>query len=158
MSEPPSRVDHRCPAEGSPAPPRVKICVRVSDLKATLGRAEELGGRALVPLAEPPNDFGRFAVLADPDGNRSGCGREVSQEDGGSGSGLVPGAERAIDGGAVGAGRASAAGHAAPGRGGHRPGINRAVVTGLAPTSGPAPPDRALHVARGFDAELTGSV
>jgi hypothetical protein len=89
----------------------------VSDLKATLGRAEELGGRALVPLAEPANDFGRFAVLADPDGKRSGCGRDVSQEDGGSGSGLVPGAERAIDGGAAGAGRALAAGHAAPGRG-----------------------------------------
>jgi uncharacterized protein len=50
----------------------VKIYVRVPDLQAALDRAEELGGKALVPPTDLPGDFGRFAVLADPDGNPVG--------------------------------------------------------------------------------------
>ena len=37
-----------------------------------LDRAEELGGKALVPPTDLPGDFGRFALLADPDGNPVG--------------------------------------------------------------------------------------
>jgi len=50
----------------------VKIYVRVDDLQATLDRAEQLGGRALVPPSDLPEGWGRFAVLADPDGNQVG--------------------------------------------------------------------------------------
>jgi len=50
----------------------VKFYVRVPDLQAALDRAEELGGKALVPPTDLPGDFGRFAILADPDGNAVG--------------------------------------------------------------------------------------
>jgi uncharacterized protein len=39
---------------------------------ASLDRAEELGGTVLVPPTDLPGDFGRFALLADPDGNPVG--------------------------------------------------------------------------------------
>jgi predicted enzyme related to lactoylglutathione lyase len=50
----------------------VRIYVRVEDLEATLRRAEELGGARLVPPTDLPGGYGRFAVLADPDGNAVG--------------------------------------------------------------------------------------
>jgi predicted enzyme related to lactoylglutathione lyase len=55
-----------------PAEAGVKLYVRVDDLDAYLARAEKLGGRRLVEPTDLPGDFGRFAVLADPDGNPVG--------------------------------------------------------------------------------------
>lgn len=59
------------PAE-APGEAGVRIYVRVPDLEASLARAEDLGGKRLVPPSDLPGDFGRFAVLADPDGNAVG--------------------------------------------------------------------------------------
>jgi len=59
------------PSQG-PGDTGVKIYVRVDDLQATLDRAEQWGGRALVPPSDLPEGWGRFAVLADPDGNQVG--------------------------------------------------------------------------------------
>ena len=56
----------------SPAEAGTRIYVRVPDLDAALDRAEELGGTRLVPPTDLPGDFGRFAMLADPDGNQVG--------------------------------------------------------------------------------------
>jgi predicted enzyme related to lactoylglutathione lyase len=56
----------------APGDTGVKIYVRVDDLEAYLARAEQLGGRRLVPPTDLPGEFGRFAVLADPDGNAVG--------------------------------------------------------------------------------------
>lgn len=53
----------------------VKIYMRVDDLDAYLHKAEALGGKRLVPPTDLPGDFGRFAVLADPDGNPVGLWR-----------------------------------------------------------------------------------
>jgi len=50
----------------------VKIYMRVDDLDAYLDRAELLGGKRLVPPAELPGDYGRFAIFTDPDGNQVG--------------------------------------------------------------------------------------
>jgi len=50
----------------------VKIYMRVDDLDDYLDRAERLGGKKLVPPADLPGGYGRFAVLADPDGNPVG--------------------------------------------------------------------------------------
>jgi predicted enzyme related to lactoylglutathione lyase len=50
----------------------VKIYMRVDDLDAYLRRAEELGGKAMVPPTALPGDFGTYAVFADPDGNAVG--------------------------------------------------------------------------------------
>jgi predicted enzyme related to lactoylglutathione lyase len=50
----------------------VKVYMRVDDLDAYLARAEQLGGRTLAPPMDLPGDFGRIAVLADPDGNPVG--------------------------------------------------------------------------------------
>jgi predicted enzyme related to lactoylglutathione lyase len=50
----------------------VKVYVRVDDLDAYLGRAEELGGKRLVPPTNLPGDYGRFAIFTDPDGNQVG--------------------------------------------------------------------------------------
>jgi predicted enzyme related to lactoylglutathione lyase len=58
------------PAEAGDA--GVKIHMRVDDLEAYLARAEELGGKRLVPPTELPGDFGSFAVFTDPDGNQVG--------------------------------------------------------------------------------------
>jgi predicted enzyme related to lactoylglutathione lyase len=56
----------------APGDTGVKIYVRVPDLQAALDRAEQLGGQALVPPTDLPAGWGRFAVLADPDGNPVG--------------------------------------------------------------------------------------
>lgn len=45
----------------------VTVYVQVDDLKEYLGKAEALGGKMLVPPVEIPT--GRFAWMADPDGN-----------------------------------------------------------------------------------------
>jgi uncharacterized protein len=50
----------------------VKIYMRVDDLDAHLDRAEQLGGKRLVPPTDLPGDFGRFAIFTDPDGNQVG--------------------------------------------------------------------------------------
>jgi uncharacterized protein len=50
----------------------VKIYMRVDDLDAYLEKAEKLGGTKVVPPTDLPGDFGRFAILADPDGNPVG--------------------------------------------------------------------------------------
>lgn len=50
----------------------VKIYVRVDDLDTYLDRAEALGGKRLVPPTDLPGDFGRFAIVTDPDGNQVG--------------------------------------------------------------------------------------
>jgi hypothetical protein len=60
---------------GSPSDPQdagVKIYMRVDDLDRYLDRAEQLGGRRLVPPMDLPGDFGRIAIFADPDGNPVG--------------------------------------------------------------------------------------
>lgn len=56
----------------APGDTGVKIYVKVDDLQATLDRAEQLGGRAVVPPSDLPEGWGRFAVLTDPDGNQVG--------------------------------------------------------------------------------------
>lgn len=50
----------------------LKSYMRVDDLKAYLDRAEQLGGKTLVPPTPRPGDFGSFAFFADPDGNPVG--------------------------------------------------------------------------------------
>jgi predicted enzyme related to lactoylglutathione lyase len=50
----------------------VKIYMRVDDLDAYLDRAEQLGGKRLVPPTDLPGGFGRAAVFTDPDGNQVG--------------------------------------------------------------------------------------
>lgn len=59
------------PSQG-PGDTGVKIYMRVDDLDAYLTRAEQLGGTPLVPPMDLPGDFGRIAVVADPDGNPVG--------------------------------------------------------------------------------------
>jgi uncharacterized protein len=56
------------PGEG----PSVKIYMRVDDLDAYLDRAEQLGGKRLLPPTDLPEGFGRIAVFTDPDGNQVG--------------------------------------------------------------------------------------
>jgi predicted enzyme related to lactoylglutathione lyase len=50
----------------------VKIYMRVDDLDAYLARAEQLGGKQIVPPTDLPGDFGTIAVVTDPDGNAVG--------------------------------------------------------------------------------------
>ena len=59
------------PTQG-PGDTGVKIYMRVDDLDAYIARAEQLGGAPLVPPVDLPGDFGRIAVIADPDGNPVG--------------------------------------------------------------------------------------
>ena len=59
------------PASG-PDEAGVKIYMRVDDLDAYLDRAEQLGGKRLVPPTDLPGDYGRFAIFTDPDGNQVG--------------------------------------------------------------------------------------
>jgi predicted enzyme related to lactoylglutathione lyase len=46
--------------------------MRVDDLDKYLDRAEHLGGKRLVPPTDLPEDYGRFAIFTDPDGNAVG--------------------------------------------------------------------------------------
>ena len=45
--------------------------VQVDDINASLGKAESLGGKTLVPKVDIPS-YGSFAWFADPDGNTVG--------------------------------------------------------------------------------------
>ena len=56
----------------TPGDTGVRIYVRVPDLSAALAAAEELGGTRLVEPTDLPAGYGRFAMLADPDGNPVG--------------------------------------------------------------------------------------
>lgn len=58
----------QAPGEG----PSVKIYMRVDDLDTYLDRAEQLGGKRLVPPMDLPEGYGRIAVFTDPDGNQVG--------------------------------------------------------------------------------------
>jgi uncharacterized protein len=57
---------------GEPGEKNVRIYMRVDDLERYLSRAEELGGKRLVPPTDLPGGFGRFAIFTDPDGNPVG--------------------------------------------------------------------------------------
>jgi len=59
-------------ASSEPGDAGVKIYMRVDDLETYLGRAEQQGGRRVMPPMELPGGFGTIAVIADPDGNRVG--------------------------------------------------------------------------------------
>jgi uncharacterized protein len=52
--------------------PGVKIYAMVEDLDATLESVQKQGGSTLVPATDLPQGYGRFAIFADPDGNRFG--------------------------------------------------------------------------------------
>jgi len=56
----------------APGDTGVKIYLRVDDLDSYLARAEQLGGKQLVPPTPLPADFGTIAVVTDPDGNAVG--------------------------------------------------------------------------------------
>jgi len=55
------------PPQAEGAPPNWGVYVTVDDVDATAGKAEELGGKILVPPTDIPN-VGRFCVLQDPQG------------------------------------------------------------------------------------------
>lgn len=57
--------------------PYVTVYVGVEDLKATLVRAEELGGKVIVEPMPIPG-FGEFAMFQDPDGVMMGLFEELS--------------------------------------------------------------------------------
>ena len=48
------------------------LIISGDDLDAYLARAEQLGGKRVLPPTDLPEGFGRIAVLADPDGNQVG--------------------------------------------------------------------------------------
>jgi predicted enzyme related to lactoylglutathione lyase len=50
----------------------VKIYVRTSSVEDTIARAEELGSTVYLEPMDLPGDFGRIAVVSDPDGNPVG--------------------------------------------------------------------------------------
>ncbi|MBI2866891.1 MAG: VOC family protein [Chloroflexi bacterium] len=54
--------------EGSGGHPGSTFYVEVSDLAATLKKAEKLGGKTIMPPTEIPNMV-TFALFADPEGN-----------------------------------------------------------------------------------------
>jgi hypothetical protein len=56
----------------APGDTGVKMYMRVDDLDTYLEKAEKLGGAKVVPPTDLPGDYGRFAILADPDGNPVG--------------------------------------------------------------------------------------
>lgn len=61
----------------------VMLYVEVDDLGAACERAESLGGRVVLAATELPEGEGRFAWLADPEGNLVGLleGRAVPEPD-----------------------------------------------------------------------------
>ena len=58
--------------DGPDDPGGITIYVKVDNLTTYLDRAEELGGRTILPPTDLPEDYGAFALLADPDGNTIG--------------------------------------------------------------------------------------
>ena len=65
-------VDGGIGPASEPGDAGVKIYMRVDNLDGYLDRAEQLGGKRLVPPTDLPGDFGRFAIFTDPDGNQVG--------------------------------------------------------------------------------------
>ena len=59
-------------ASMAPGDTGTKIYVQVDDLAAAIGTAVALGGAEVVPPTDLPEGYGRFAVVADPDGNAVG--------------------------------------------------------------------------------------
>ena len=55
------------PPQAAGSPPNWGVYVTVNDVDATARKAEELGGKILVPPTDIPN-VGRFCVLQDPQG------------------------------------------------------------------------------------------
>ena len=55
------------PPQAKGSPPNWGLYVTVDDIDATAKKAQELGGKILVPPTDIPN-VGRFAVLQDPQG------------------------------------------------------------------------------------------
>lgn len=55
------------PPQAEGPPPNWGVYVTVNDVDATAGKAEELGGKILVPPTDIPT-VGRFCVLQDPQG------------------------------------------------------------------------------------------
>jgi predicted enzyme related to lactoylglutathione lyase len=55
------------PPQAEGTPPNWGCYVTVSDVDATAAKAEELGGKILMPPTDIPN-VGRFSVLQDPQG------------------------------------------------------------------------------------------
>lgn len=55
----------------NPHPAGIVTYFGVDDVEASLAKAEELGGKAVVPPWEIPG-LGKMAVFTDPDGNRVG--------------------------------------------------------------------------------------
>lgn len=56
----------------APGDTGVKFYVRTDDLEATVARAVELGAETLLEPMALPGDYGRIAVVTDPDGNPLG--------------------------------------------------------------------------------------
>jgi len=59
-------------AENCPAKNFVVFYVKVDDLQASLDKAVELGGKALVPPTVISQEHGSFALFQDPEGNTIG--------------------------------------------------------------------------------------
>ncbi len=51
--------------------------VQVEDINASLQKAEQLGGKVVVPKVDVPN-YGSFAWFSDPDGNTVGLWKPAS--------------------------------------------------------------------------------
>ena len=66
-----SGINGGIPQAGEGDPTRVILYVEVDDLQAYLDRAEELGGRTLMPPTEIPGIV-TLALFADPEGNTTG--------------------------------------------------------------------------------------
>lgn len=59
-------------AEGEPAGRGVRVYVQTADLEGVLERVAAAGGTVVSPRAEISEEFGWFAVVADPSGLRIG--------------------------------------------------------------------------------------
>jgi predicted enzyme related to lactoylglutathione lyase len=58
--------------QGPDDPTGVTVYMRVDDLQGYVDKAVKLGGSLVVEPMDLPDDFGRIAVVADPDGNPVG--------------------------------------------------------------------------------------
>ncbi|UWF76813.1 VOC family protein [Microbacterium neungamense] len=56
----------------SPEDAAVKIYMRTDSLEDTVARAQELGSTVYLPPMDLPGDYGRIAIVSDPDGNPVG--------------------------------------------------------------------------------------
>jgi predicted enzyme related to lactoylglutathione lyase len=56
----------------APGDTGVKVYVRTDNLEQTIERAATLGSQTLVEPVALPGDYGRIAVVTDPDGNALG--------------------------------------------------------------------------------------